>query len=90
MVDALAASTPQPTWYSAVPTIHNALVAFIRDPVNAKVPKLIRHGIKNGKWKRGHSLRFVRSGAAALLGPDATALSETFGNIRVYPTYSMR
>ena len=30
MVDALALSNPQPTWYSSVPTIHNSTVGFIK------------------------------------------------------------
>ena len=31
MVDALHLSNPQPTWYSLVPTIHNATVAFLKN-----------------------------------------------------------
>ena len=88
MVDALALSEPQPTWYSAVPTIHNVTVSYIKD--NANSMKLTCYGIGNqGVWEEGHSLRFIRSGAAALLGPDAKNLTTTYGNIPVYPTYSM-
>lgn len=89
MVDALATSNPQPTWYSSVPTIHNATVSFIQSTASGS-RKIRRYGIsKDGIWKSGHSLRFIRSGAAALLPPDAKALSSTFGNIPIIPTYSM-
>jgi len=37
----------------------------------------------------GHSLRMIRSGAAALLGPDGTALAAAYGGVPIYPTYSM-
>lgn len=88
MVDALATSNPQPTWYSSVPTIHNATVAYIKSM--ASDAKMKSYGVgEDGVWKSGHSLRFIRSGAAALLGPDALALSSTYGNIPIIPTYSM-
>lgn len=88
MVDALAYSNPQPTWYSSVPTIHNATVSFIRSMATSRKMKGL--GVsKDGIWITGHSLKFIRSGAAALLGPDALALSSTFGNIPIIPTYSM-
>jgi len=88
MVDAIALSEPQPTWYSAVPTIHNLTVLYIKENVDSMKSQM--YGIKsNAVWNEGHSLRFIRSGAAALLGPDAEALSTTYGDIPVYPTYSM-
>ena len=31
----------------------------------------------------------IRSGAAALLGPDGEALSAAYGGVPIYPTYSM-
>lgn len=76
-VEALSA-TPQPTWYSAVPTIHNAVVVYIRDN-NLLVDNRFRN----------HSLRFIRSGAAALTVPDANALSSTYGGVPILSTYSM-
>jgi len=89
MVDALALSRPQPTWYSSVPTIHNATVAFIKDSASLD-PKYRSYGIDaNGVWKTGHSLRMIRSGAAALLGPDGDSLTATYGGVPIYPTYSM-
>lgn len=89
MVDAIAISNPQPTWYSAVPTIHNETVRFIKEMATEN-EKLKIYGVnKEGVWKRGHSLRMIRSGAAALLGPHAIALSETYGDIPIIPTYSM-
>lgn len=88
MVQALAISNPQPTWYSAVPTIHNATVAYLKD-MGSNSSALKAFGVIDGIWKQGHSLRLIRSGAAALLGPDALALSSTYGNVPVYPTYSM-
>ena len=89
MVDALALSNPQPTWYSSVPTIHNSTVSFIKSM--AEISETLRdYGIsEDGIWKKGHSLRFIRSGAAALLAPDAAALTSTYGNIPIIPTYSM-
>jgi len=89
MIDALALSNPQPTWYSSVPTIHNSTVGFIK--AMAEVSDTLQgYGIsKEGIWKKGHSLRFIRSGAAALLVPDAMALTMTYGDIPIIPTYSM-
>lgn len=88
MVDALALSNPQPTWYSSVPTIHNATVAFLKEQTNDK-PKYAKYGIKGGLWEKGHSLRMIRSGAAALLPSDAVTLSTTYGGLPIYSTYSM-
>ena len=89
MVDALAISNPQPTWYSSVPTIHNATVSFLKDHAKDDA-KFSEYGIgKDGVWKKGHSLRQIRSGAAALLGPDGEALSKAYGGVPIYPTYSM-
>lgn len=89
MIDALAISKPQPTWYSSVPTIHNATVAFMKDHAKDD-SKFASYGIsKEGIWEQGHSLRQIRSGAAALLGPDGEALSKAYGGVPIYPTYSM-
>ncbi len=89
MVDALALSRPQPTWYSSVPTIHNATVSFLKDMASSD-SKYATYGIDaNGIWKNGHSLRMIRSGAAALLGPDGDALAATYGGVPIFPTYSM-
>jgi len=89
MIDALAISNPQPTWYSAVPTIHNSTVSFLKTMAEES-ETLQNYGIsKDGIWKEGHSLRFIRSGAAALLAPDASALTAAYGDIPIIPTYSM-
>ena len=69
-------------------SIHNATVGFLKEHAKND-PKYAGHGIKNGVWEKGHKLRMIRSGAAALLAPDAVALSETYGNLDIYPTYSM-
>ena len=89
MVKALAVSRPQPTWYSSVPTIHNATVAYLKEMASSD-PEYTAYGIaSNGIWKSGHSLRMIRSGAAALLGPDGETLAAAYGNVPVFPTYSM-
>jgi len=89
MVDALALSSPQPTWYSSVPTIHNATVNFLKDQASNN-PKYMSYGVNSeGIWETGHSLRMIRSGAAALLGPDGDVLHAAYGGIPIYPTYSM-
>jgi acyl-CoA synthetase (AMP-forming)/AMP-acid ligase II len=53
-----------PTWYTAVPTMHQAILA--RAGRNADVIEKAR-------------LRFVRSSSASLPGPVMTRLAETFG-----------
>ena len=89
MIDALSLSQPQPTWYSSVPTIHNATVTFLKD-VASSTPKYTKLGVdKNGVWTKGHSLRMIRSGAAALMGPDGEALAKAYGDTPIFPTYSM-
>jgi acyl-CoA synthetase (AMP-forming)/AMP-acid ligase II len=89
MIDALALSNPQPTWYSSVPTIHNATVDYIRNMARIS-QKLKSYGVQDtGVWKEGHSLRIIRSGAAELLSRDAISLSSTYGDIPIIPTYSM-
>ena len=89
MVEALALSVPQPTWYSSVPTIHNATVNFLKN-VAASDERYNSMGVgKDGVWAKGHSLRMIRSGAAALLGPDGEALAAAYGGVPIYPTYSM-
>lgn len=80
MAESLSKSNPRPTWYSAVPTIHNALVNFIRGQKD-------RYSFDGARWTE-HNLRFIRSGAAALNPSDQTRLQETFG-IEVINTYSM-
>jgi len=103
MVDALATSNPKPTWYSSVPTIHNATVQFIKTIGNSTTSrnvatenKYTEYSIMDGSWVaadnnegKGHALRFIRSGAAELLDNDAVALSHMYGDIPVIPTYSM-
>jgi len=89
MVEALALSNPQPTWYSSVPTIHNATVGFLKNIASSN-EEYNRLGVgTDGIWANGHSLRMIRSGAAALLGPDGEALAAAFGGVPVYSTYSM-
>lgn len=57
---------------------------------NGDDPKFAGYGIdKNGIWEKGHALRMIRSGAAALLIPDAEALTKAYGGVPIYPTYSM-
>ena len=53
-----------PTWYTAVPTMHQAILA--RAPRNAEISEACR-------------LRFLRSSSASLPGPVMEALAETFG-----------
>ena len=53
-----------PSWYTAVPTMHQAILA--RAPRNAEI-------IKNAR------LRFLRSSSSSLPGPVMTELAETFG-----------
>ena len=80
MVDALMESKPRPTWYSAVPTIHNATLRYLRDNADIYLDK-------SGCW-RDHDLRMIRSGAAALKEADRQALELTYG-CEVVATYSM-
>lgn len=80
MVEALTDSNPRPTWYSAVPTIHNATVRYLHDHSETYLDQ-------NGEW-RGHNLRLIRSGAAALKERDRSVLESTFG-CEVVATYSM-
>jgi len=53
-----------PTWYTAVPTMHQAILA--RAPRNAEIIEKAR-------------LRFLRSSSSSLPGPVMTQLAETFG-----------
>ncbi|ROS01646.1 acyl-CoA synthetase (AMP-forming)/AMP-acid ligase II [Sinobacterium caligoides] len=80
MVEALVESNPQPTWYSAVPTIHNATVRHLQDNADEYLDQ-------DGVWG-DHHLRMIRSGAAALKEADRSVLEATFG-CDVVPTYSM-
>ena len=54
----------KPTWYSAVPTMHQAILARARRNAAAAV---------------GSALRFIRSSSASLPPQVMTALEETFG-----------
>merc|ERR1712232_278404 len=71
-VQLLGHSTVQPTWYSAVPTIHIAAYNYAKT----------LGGVPN------NSLRFIRSGAAALSHEDACHLRDFWG-VPIIPTYSM-
>ena len=64
--------TAKPTWYSSVPTIHIAAYNYAK--TLGSVPK--------------NSLRFIRSGAAALSHEDACHLRDFWG-VPIIPTYSM-
>eukprot|EP00931_Biecheleriopsis_adriatica_P056802 TRINITY_DN33685_c0_g1_i1.p1 TRINITY_DN33685_c0_g1~~TRINITY_DN33685_c0_g1_i1.p1 ORF type:complete len:1438 (+),score=217.99 TRINITY_DN33685_c0_g1_i1:39-4352(+) len=65
----------RPTWYSAVPTIHMAVLPHLQRLREAGDPV-------------AHKLRFIRSGAAALSADAAVSLREAWG-CRILPTYSM-
>ena len=80
MVEALSHSNPPPTWYSAVPTIHNATVRHLYHNPTIQFSQ-------DGAW-RGHQLRLIRSGAAALQESDRQLLEKTYG-CPVVTTYSM-
>ena len=90
---------PLPTWYSAVPTVHNAIVSYlsriIEDSAAAALPtEKNDQDNDEGKSSHGrlffhHRIRFVRSGAAALSPYDARRLSAIFGGVPVIATYSM-
>ena len=67
-------ASPSPTWYSAVPTIHQL---FVRQ---AEAMGLARLG--------GHSLTFVRSESSMLPRPVGEAIEELFG-VHVAQTYAM-
>jgi acyl-CoA synthetase (AMP-forming)/AMP-acid ligase II len=86
MVEALVKSVPKPTWYSSVPTIHNATVAFLRDNAHTHT---VRDGVWVGSGASSHGLRMIRSGAAALLAADGAAMAKMYGGIPLFPTYSM-
>lgn len=66
-------SSPEPTWYYAVPTIHKAVLL--------QTAKL--------KHFKPRNLRLVRSGAAHLPHKDAVALEHAFKDATILPTYSM-
>ena len=74
--NALVAGSPitRPTWYSAVPTIHLALMQYVQ----GSQPDIVAN----------HRLRFIRSGAASLSVESAQQLRE-FWNVPVVPSYSM-
>ena len=63
MIDVLEVSKPQPTWYSSVPTIYNATVAFLKNQAG-RDPKYVAYGVDvDGSWTKGYSLHMIRSGA---------------------------
>jgi len=74
--DAITSSTSRapPTWYSAIPTIHITVLQYGKAVSGGSPPS--------------HSLRFIRSGAAALSHADAEKLHD-FWRAPVVPTYSM-
>jgi acyl-CoA synthetase (AMP-forming)/AMP-acid ligase II len=74
-LDILINGEPQPTWYSAVPTIHLAVLNHAAS-------------LDDGKAPASHRLRFIRTGAAALSQFDAVKLMDSWG-VPVIPTYSM-
>lgn len=63
----------RPTWYSAVPTIHQAVLALVQ---------------KNTDAIRDHSLRFIRSASSPLPPSVMCALEETF-RVPVLEAYGM-
>jgi len=75
---------PMPSWYSAVPTIHLAVLNHARAMASES-----SSAINDGVLFDRHALRFIRSGAAALTPQDARALSNAFGGLPVLSTYSM-
>ena len=74
--DAITSKTSRaaPTWYSAIPTIHITVLQYGRAVSAGSTPS--------------HSLRFIRSGAAALSHADAEKLHDFWG-VPIVPTYSM-
>ena len=80
MVEALLESTPRPTWYSAVPTIHTATIKYLQDNADEYLDS-------NGQFCE-HNLRFIRSGAAAIEESDKQNLRDVYG-CDVITTYSM-
>ena len=72
-----ACQSIKPTWYSAVPTMHAAIVSFVKSQLDID-------GIVEFK----HSLRFIRTGAAYMSQDLAEEIQEVF-RCPVVPTYSM-
>ena len=64
----------RPTWFTAVPTMHLALMLYGQQSYGQGLPK--------------HHLRFIRTGAAPLSETDAVALSKFWG-VDIVSTYSM-
>lgn len=63
----------QPTWYSAVPTMHQAILA---------------RASRNSDIVRSHQLRFIRSSSASLPPQVMSALEKTF-SVPVIEAYAM-
>jgi acyl-CoA synthetase (AMP-forming)/AMP-acid ligase II len=97
----------QPTWYSAVPTMHSAIRTFVKSEMRI----MTVGGGEKGSIKDDdveldaaasqaqsrsalhvaqftHSLRFIRTGAAAMSLELAQEMQHVFG-VPVVPTYSM-
>src|SRR5262249_7771637 len=66
-------ATFQPTWYTAVPTIHQAA---------------LESAVRAGHQSVASTLRFIRSGSAALARPVAIGLERVYG-VPVLETYGM-
>lgn len=73
--------TFQPTWYSAVPTMHQAILARFPSGSSCSSPRAPE---KCRRW----SLRFIRSCSAALAPRLLSDLEETFG-VPVIEAYGM-
>ena len=73
---ALTVSCPRPMWFSAVPSLHNAIVNHI-----------ISKDCED-EFKASHSLRMLRSGAALLKDDDKKRIEHLFG-CPLVSTYSM-
>ena len=71
-LDLVVSTNPRPTWFTAVPTMHVSLVRQAGE--HSRAPP--------------HSLRLVRSGAAALSHADAAAIRSYWG-VPVVTSYGM-
>ncbi|RYH20248.1 hypothetical protein EON65_24060 [archaeon] len=75
-VQTLSRASNRPTWYSAVPTIHAMVLSTITE----------KYGLNAIGFS--HSLRFIRSGAAALSHDVALSMQQLF-QCPIIPTYAM-
>lgn len=76
---------PQPTWYSAVPTMHDKILQFGEALVKSRTGL---DGVSVGLTHQDHKLSFIRNCSAALLPPISERLIALF-NCTVLPTYAM-